>query len=177
MRTLKGIYDFINNILGYNDVDDIQGEVRNEIKGVDYKLYKEPVFLISAHNGGVSGLNEKRAIRDMADANFTVAMIDGNWHTNEEILEAAKWCARYNMLIMVSRYGILNDILNDMLSDCPSVYSTIEVDEPVPEKFKQAAEQVNEYIAKYGRYGWKPFLNFCPACRSCGFSYRVDWIF
>lgn len=165
---VKAIYDFINNTLGYDDVENERKGAKNDISGVNYMLYSEPKFLISAHNGGVEGLDRKKAIRDMSLANFTVAMIDNNWHTDEQILTAAKWCAVYNMWMMV---GGVTPTINDKLADCPVVYSTIEVDEPGD--FLKAAQTIRDYKEKYSKYGWKPFMNFVPITSAA--DMLIEW--
>lgn len=154
---IKAIYDFINNVLGYDDIEETKSPPQTSISGLTYKLYTRPNFLITAHNGAVSNISGKKVIRDMRDANFNVLQLDTNWHNNDEILEAAKWCSRYELLLMVG-----NPAVSDILMDCPAVFSTLEIDEPGPERFENVMQNVDSYIEKYGEKGWLPFVNMGP---------------
>lgn len=163
---MRAIYDFINNTLGYNDIDDKQGEIKTELSGVNYNIYEKPPIQILACNYSVSQYTEQSVMRDMADAHFN--MINVNRYSNENLLNLMKWCARYEIFICLEGE---DESRLDMMYDCPVIYSTLVIDEPLTERI--IAANCVEYMRKYEKYGWKPFINFIPVT-SAG-DMLIEW--
>ena len=167
---MRAIYNFINNTLGYDDIENKQDKGKTDISGVNYTLYEEPVMRISGSNYSVSAFTEQYVVRDMAKAHFNLILINSNRYNDEQILDFIKWCARYEIFVCLN--GEKENRL-DLFYDCPIIYSTYVVDEPKYDKWKAISAASSEYVQKYGKYGWKPFVNFCLPLSN--FDFLTEW--
>ena len=43
---MRAIYYFINNVLGYNDIDDIYSEPQSVMSGIEFNIYEKPLMTI-----------------------------------------------------------------------------------------------------------------------------------
>lgn len=153
---MKAIYQFINNILGYDDIEKKQIDGKTELSGVNYYIYEKPPIMITGSNYSVSGFTEQFVFRDMQSAHFNAIIVESwAYETDEKLFNFLKWCARYEILAMFR-----GSVRNELLIDCPAVYSTLVIDEPGPSKFEDSDEIVKAYVESYSKYGWKPFVNF-----------------
>lgn len=153
---MRAVYDFINNTLGYDDVYNKRTDAKSELSGVNYYIYEKPPMLLTAANHAVSAFTELSAIKDMADAHFNMVYIDRSRYDNEQLLDMMKWCARYE-IFMIFRDKKYYD---ESYVDCPIIWSTYSVDEPPISNWIKLEKEMKSYMENYGKYGWKPFMNF-----------------
>lgn len=178
---IRAIYDFINNTLGYDDVDDKHGETKETISDVTYNLYNEPEFLFMASNSCVPAFTEQHAIRDMAEAHFNMTFVwEYLYETDEQLHNFVKWCARYCIFIIMSQSNGYN---TELYWDCPVIWGHYVSDEPTVDKFASVHEKCDEYVQKFGKYGWKPYINinapvekWTPQCEWLGLFDSVPMV-
>lgn len=152
---MRAICAFMNDYLGYDDIENSYGEPSKFIQGVEKYIYKKPVLTLLGSNFSVSAYTEQAVVRDMAAAHFNMTLIDETLYTYEEFRDFIKWCARYEIFIMIR----MNTIKYfDLYVDCPVIYGNM-MDEPKLEHWESASEWCKAYIEKYSQYGWKPFIN------------------
>ena len=151
---MRAIYDFINNYLGYDDIENKYEEPSKAIYGVEKNIYKQPALRILGSNFSVSAYTEQYAVRDMHDAHFNMTLIDAGLYTEEQLRDYVKWCARYEIFVMMR--GVL---YTDVYIDCPVIWGH-SVDEPSLEQYEAISQWCREYEEKYSQYGWKPDVNF-----------------
>ena len=152
---MRAIYDFINNYLGYDDIEDKYTDEVKPISGVKKYIYKEPYLRILGSNFSVSAYTEQYAVRDMHDANFNMTLIDGGLYSEDEIRDYVKWCARYEIFIIMRSIAY-----PEVYYDCPVFWGHCILDEPNPEKFETVYLACKDYTEKYSQYGWRPYVNF-----------------
>ena len=162
---MRAVYDFINNYLGYNDIDNIYSEPKSEISGVNLNIYKEPIFTLMGSNFSVSPYTEQYAVRDMHEAHFNLTLIDIGLYNSEQIRDFVKWCARYEIFIMMRGIQYV-----DVYADCPIIWGHVIMDEPALSMFASCSQACAEYIEKYSQYGWQPYVNFT------GFDYVFEML-
>ncbi len=172
---MRAIYDFINNYLGYDDVEDkIIAEPKAEIAGVNIKIYQEPLITLLGSSFATSPYTEQYAVRDMAKAGFNMTIIDSFRYSKEQFHNFIKWCSRYEiklMLIALPKLSydvdrIIESALN--YKDCPVIWGHVLRDEPREEMFRGIAEACRKYLEKPECIGWKPYVNFA------GFKHVYD---
>ena len=154
---MRAIYYFINNVLGYNDIDDIYSEPQSVMSGIEFNIYEKPLMTIMGSNFSVGPYTEQYAVRDMHDAHFNMMLIEESVYSREQILDFAKWCARYEIFIAIRSMKFTQAYI-----DCPIIWGHVIYDEPLPnlETYISVTEKCDSYIEEYGKYGWKPWVNF-----------------
>ena len=151
---MRAIYDFINNYLGYDDIENKYEEPSRTVYGVQKNIYREPSLRIMGSNFSVSPYTEQYAVRDMHDAHFNMTLIDSDFYTEEQMRDYVKWCARYEIFVIMR-----NVLYTDVYIDCPVIWGH-SVDEPKLEEFESVSQWCKEYNEKYSQYGWRPDVNF-----------------
>ena len=151
---MRAVYNFINNYLGYDDIDDIYSEPQSEISGVNLNIYKEPLLTLMGSNFSVSPYTEQYAVRDMHEAHFNMTLIDIGQYSMEQIRDFVKWCARYEIFIMMRGINY-----TDVYADCPIIWGHVIFDEPSISMFASCSQSCAEYIEQYAQYGWQPYIN------------------
>ncbi len=152
---MRAVYDFINNYLGYNDIDNIYSEPQKSIDGINFRIYQKPLFTFYANNGAVSMFTEQYAVRDLHEAHFNLVDADLNWATYEQFRDFIKWCARYDIFIVVGSQKWF-----ELYYDCPVIWGHFLRDEPPISTYADISRQCDEYTEKYKQYNWKPWVNF-----------------
>lgn len=152
---MRAIYDFMNNYLGYNDIEDKYTEAVKPIVGVNTYIYQQPLLRILGSNFSVSPYTEQYAVRDMHDAYFNMTLIDAGLYSEEQMRDYVKWCARYEIFIIMRSIAY-----TDVYYDCPVIWGHCITDEPTLENFEAVSLGCKEYTEKYSQYGWKPYVNF-----------------
>ena len=152
---MRAVYDFVNNYLGYNDIDNIYSEPQDSISGVNIKIYEKPLITLYACNYAVDPYTEQYAIRDMHDAHFNMTTVYSQWYSKDELLDFIKWCARYEIFVIFLEFSYV-----DSYTDCPIIWGHLIKDEPQTKDYEMYSQRCTEYVEKYGKYGWKPFVNY-----------------
>lgn len=132
---MRAVYDFVNNYLGYDDIEDIYSESK-AVSGTKTYIYKEPSLTLMGSNLSVSAYTSVEAVRDMAECNFNMIQIMADRYTDEEMRNFAKWCARYEIRVLV--YAI-TDFENETITvtdledavENPMIWGHYIKDEPV----------------------------------------------
>ena len=122
---MRAVYDYINNYLGYNDIDNIYSEPQSEVSGVNLHIYQKPLLTIMASNYSVSAFTEQYAIRDMHDACFNMTMVEAGAYSKDELIDLVKWCARYEIFLIMRSVRFVEEY-----TDCPIIWGHTVRDEP-----------------------------------------------
>ena len=152
---MRAVYDFINNYLGYNDIDNIYSEPKSEVSGVNLHIYQKPLLTIMASNYSVSAFTEQYAIRDMHDACFNMKMVEAGAYSKDELIDLVKWCARYEIFLIMRSIRFV-----DEYTDCPIIWGHTVRDEPHVKDYIMYSQQCEDYAEKYSQYGWHPWVNY-----------------
>ena len=142
---MRAIYYFINNILGYNDIDDIYSDPQSVMSGIEFNIYEKPLMTIMGSNFSVGPYTEQYAVRDMHDAHFNMMLIEESVYSREQILDFIKWCARYEIFIAIRSMNFTQAYI-----DCPIIWGHVIYDEPLPnlETYISVTEKCDSYIEK-----------------------------
>lgn len=160
---MRAAYDFINNYLGYDDVEDVYTQPTNEIDGSFVYLYEKPSFLIIAHNAA-HNVFTKKVIRDAKSAYFNLMTVDKNFCTEAEYMDIGTWCVRYEMYFMgiaLCDYDTCDVELycEDYIIKNPMAkYAGIR-DEPPTELLPTIQKMADNFNEKYSQYGINCFVN------------------
>ncbi len=152
---MRAVYDFINNYLGFNDVDNIYSEPKIEISGVNFHVYKKPLLTLMGSNYSVRAYTEQYAIRDMHEAHFNMTLIDVGLYSQEQLRDFVKWCARYEIFVIMRGINF-----TQTYTDCPIIAGHMIMDEPAISDFIYFSDICTDYLEKYAQYGWQPYVNF-----------------
>lgn len=151
---MRAIYDFINNYLGYNDIDKIYSEPKSDVSLVTLKLYEKPLITLLGSNFSVSPFTEQYAVRDMAEAHFNMVAVASYKYTEKQFRDFAKWCARYEIFIItIDRTTYIEVALN-----CPVLYGCL-TDEPKYDRYEKTSAWCTDYYNEFSQYGLKPYVN------------------
>ena len=152
---MRAIYDFINNYLGYDDIENKYGEPSKAIYGAEKNIYKQPALRIQGSNFYVPAYTEQYAVRDMHDAHFNMMSIQAELYDEKQLRDFIKWCARYEIFVIIQ-----NEVkYPEVYYDCPVIWGH-GVDEPRIEEYESVSQWCKEYNEKYSKYGWRPDVNF-----------------
>ena len=161
---MKAAYDFINNYLGYNDLEDSYGEAKAEISGTETKTYTEPAFTIMVANPGKYPFSCAKDVKVMADAGFNMTKLDVTNFSPESFRTYAKWCARFNVrIIQKSVYNVktksfaINE--QDFAVNNPIIYGHYARYETKSDLLDMYSEMCDIYKENYSQYGWKLVMN------------------
>ena len=157
---LRAVYDFINNYIGYDDIKDAYSEPTKAISGTYVNIYKKPDFIIEAACWATT-FDKAEYIKDIAEANFNMLMILQNFYKQEQFHDLTKWCARYEIELLVNVVPTNNEMRwCEVYSDCPIIYGGYVWDEPSLEQLEYVQELCDQYSEAYSQYGWKPYMNY-----------------
>lgn len=169
---MRAIYEFMANYLGYDDLSNAYTEPAHEISCLEVRLYQKPPLVLLAANYSVSAFTEQFAIRDMHDAHFNLTLVETGYYTKQELHNFTKWCARYDIFVIFR--GIRD---TDIYLDCPIIWGHIIRDEPTADTYMQYSEECDAYIKEYGKYGWKPLVNYLGNSRYWQFHSEAEGFF
>lgn len=169
---MRAIYEFIGNYLGYDDLNNAYIGPAYAISCLEVRLYRKPPLTLLAANYSVSAFTEQYAIRDMHDAHFNLTLVETGYYTKQELHNFTKWCARYDIFIIFR--GIRD---TDIYLDCPVIWGHIIRDEPTTDTYMQYSEECDAYMLEYGRYGWKPLVNYFGSTRYWRFHSETEGFF
>ena len=144
---MRAVYDFINNYLGYNDIDDIYSEPKSKISGVNLNIYEEPLLTLMGSNFSIQPYTEQYAIRDMHEAQFNLTLIDIDQYSKDQLRDFIKWCARYEIFIIMRGINY-----TELYTDCPVIWGHFLRDEPPISTYADISRQCDEYTEKYKQY-------------------------
>ncbi len=150
---LRAIYAFINDWLGYDDVDDVYSTPKTELSGFNEIIYKKPKMTIFGCNAAVDPFVEISVFRDMHEANFNMMEIQSGY-TQEQIRNLVKWCTRFEIWLMFTLTYYIED-----WKDCPIIWGLYVWDEPLQENMLQAYDKCEEFYEQYGDLGWEAGIN------------------
>ncbi len=166
---MRAVYTFINDYLGYDDVDDKWIDPTKEISGVEKYTYKEPVFKIAAGNFYTIPYTEAWQVRDVKDANFNAMIVQGviwGYETMEDFRQFILWCTRFDLeLVLPVSIDWEEETFSlyylEAYEDNPIVWGHYIIDEPVTEYLNTLTKIALQYSKLYSEKGWKSFINYC----------------
>ncbi len=168
---MRAIYDFINNYLGYDDLENVYAQTpASEIKESKTVLYTEPAFTISVLNDGARPFTSAKDVKVMADAGFNMVRLDVSRFKPELYKDYAKWCARFNVRILQRAvYSIKNRdfFVNDLEYSInnPIIYGHWAKYDASINDIETYNDMCAAYQEKYEQYGWKLVMT-APAQKS-----------
>lgn len=160
---MRAAYDFINNYLGYDDIDDIYSVPTKEIEGEFIYTYEAPTFIIAAHNAA-HNVFTKAVIRDAKEAHFNLMTSDYNFNNDEQYKDVATWCVRFELYFMCgvsSNYETFETKLHCedfMLKNPMAKYAHLR-DEPPEDTIPTIHKLAENFNSKYAQYGIKCYVN------------------
>lgn len=157
---MRAAYDFVNNYLGYNDLDDIYGDAAQTISGTSTNTYKEPAFTIMVANPGKYPFSCANDVKVMADAGFNMVKLDSYKISTEDFRSYAKWCARFGVrIVLKSVYNIKEKTFDstnlDVALSCPMMRGHHARYEEATYAYELYSEMCDVYKETYSKYGWK----------------------
>lgn len=160
---MRAAYDFINNYIGYNDVDDIYTVPEKEIGGEFVYTYEAPTFIIAAHNAA-HNVFTKAVIRDAKEAHFNLMTSDYNFNDDEQYKDVATWCVRFELYFMcgvLSNYETFETelICEDFMINNPMAKYAHLRDEPSEDVLPTIGKLADNFNSKYAQYGIKCYVN------------------
>ncbi len=163
---MRAIYDFVNNYLGYDDLEDKYSDMKKTVAGETVTLWERPSFHIMGSNFSCDAYTEAWQIRDFVDCNFNMFMaLFYSYNEEEPAKDVAKWCARFG-IEMVYYPDIDWNAMTIMLPedegfiDNPALWGFYVTDEPWEDNTCEAYRQILENSKeKYKDTGWKFYVN------------------
>lgn len=160
---MRAAYDFINNYLGYDDIDEVYSVPEKEIGGEFIYTYEAPTFIIAAHNAA-HNVFTKAVIRDAKDAHFNLMTSDCNFNNDEQYKDVATWCVRFELYFMCgvsSNYETFETELycEDFMLKNPMVKYAHLRDEPPEDALPTIGKLADNFNSKYAQYGIKCYVN------------------
>ncbi len=167
---MRAIYDFVNNILGYDDINDVHGEAETEIRNVKTVLWQKPEFYIMAANFASNPFTEAWQVKDVADGGFNLLHLpygSTGYIEGASLRDELKYCARFGIegLIMPTTKKNYNADKKEMffeneedIIENPAVFGMYVYDEPQPDKLGIAHDMLIAAKKKFGNLGWKFYI-------------------
>ncbi len=151
----NAIYDFINNYLGYDDVEDVTTEAKSEVSGLNVSYHEKPAVFIYGSTWS-SPVTNVKMVKYLAEANFNGFMYTYCQETENSLHNLVRWCARYGIYLVLNR-GVFAP---ELYYDCPIIVGHYIWDEPEETDFTMLLDLLKDYKEKYSQYGWKSWINF-----------------
>ncbi len=163
---MRAAYDFINNYLGYDDIEDKYSEPSKKIQGISENIWKEPEFYIMGSNFSCASFDKTWQIRDFVDCNFNLLHIQQNaYKSDEDVRNVATWCARFGIELFLypnidSDTKQVTIPCEDDLIENPAMWGLYIFDEPYTEEQNEFYSVVsNNAKERFDRYGWNICVN------------------
>lgn len=166
---MRAAYDFINNTLGYNDLDGVWSDPKEEISGVTPVLFSEPEFKILAGNFYKIPFTDPKAVRDMVRCGFnmTLNFTISCYETEEQLRDYCLWCCRFGLpVLLTQRIRVKETTYAEYpnlaaYEDNPIIWGVYIVDEPDYPQRISLSLFVDEWKEKFKDKGWKTYVNDC----------------
>ncbi len=157
---MRAIYDFINNYLGYDDLNDTYADPTAQIKDTKTAIYTEPALTISVQHEGARPFSSAKDVKVMADAGFNMVRLDTSRFEPELYYDYTKWCARFGVRVLQrSVYSIKNRdfYVNDLEYSInnPIIFGHWAKYEASIDDIATYNDMCAAYAEKYEQYGWK----------------------
>ncbi len=157
---MKAVYDFINNYLGYDDIENVYSAPSEKLEGTKTVLYKEPAIIITAPVEGTTPFASQKDVQIMAEAGFNMTRIDTTRFTVDEFRHYAKWCARYNIRILQRGAYIDSESKflqpdEEYMKDCPVIYGHWVMENKRTGDLPIYERLCATYKEQFEGYGWK----------------------
>ncbi len=173
---MKAIYDFINNYLGYNDLDDTVSKATSTLSEAKTVLYSEPSYDIMTTNPGKYPFLEAKDAKTMADAGFNLVQLDVSKLDLDAFKLYSKWCARFNIRILQKGiYNIKTEEFNindvEFTTANPLIFGHYVQYAYDLDNLEFYEELCTAYKEKYSQYGWKLVMHINSIPGSTGYTY------
>ena len=162
---MRAAYDFINNYIGYDDIEDEYSEPQKQITGLNTTIWKKPELYLMGSNLSCGPFSEVWHVKDFADCNFNLLQISQQMYTDTGVRDVATWCARFGIELFY--YPATDRESKQVIIPCeedlienPAVWGLYIVDEP------SSTEQnifwstvVANAKERFDKYGWTVYVN------------------
>ena len=176
---MRAAYDFINNYIGYDDIEDKYSEPEKQITGLNTTIWKKPELYIMGTNFACGPFTEKWQVKDFVDCNFNLLEVSQPKNTDEGVRDVATWCARFGIEFFY--YPATNKETKQVaipyeedLIENPAVWGLYIVDEPSSTEqnifWSTVAANAKE---RFDKYGWTIYVN--TALNSYDLNYDEGW--
>ncbi len=157
----NAVYDFVNNVLGWDDVYDEYSVPTESVNGVKVVYHEKPPVIIMGSTWA-SIFDTPIKVKTLADANFNGIMYTIQIQNEYDHLhESIRLFARYGIYVVMNR-GVM---LPELYYDCPVILGHNIWDEPWGEEIPLVADMLKDYKEKYSQYGWKSWVNMVGSLR------------
>lgn len=164
---VRAIYDFVNNYIGYNDINSEvdYSAVTEKIKGYKKVCYSDNDFITVAVDFEGEPRVNYSDVKRLKDTLFNAILIDTVNYTELQLKMLFKWCARCGIKVIMR--GLMYE---DVCVECPVVWGHCIVDRPYGEEaFEYYTEECKRYTELYSKYGWKPYVNLMGQSDTLGY--------
>ncbi len=178
---MRAIYDFVNNYLGYDDLEDKYSEMKEKVEGKMVTLWEAPEYTTMGSMFSAQPFQNVLQVKDFVDGNFNVAQImvssvinkKGTYTDPAPVRDTLKWCARFGIQAMIYPKISINkedsnvftvqisenDETEQSVIDCPAVYGLYLIDEPSESNIVIYRNILLYAKEKYTKLGWKMIIN------------------
>lgn len=165
---MRAIYDFTENCLGYDDLNDIFSDTVHDLDKKKTVIWEKPDFYIMGANFSCAPMTEPWQIKDLADCNFNVVQLNSgmlDFYTEKSLRDTFKYCARFGIEAMylpqvdsTAKELILPD--EDDIIENPAFWGFYIVDEPRTEEQNELYREVlRKAKKKYSGNDRKFYIN------------------
>ena len=163
---MRAAYDFINNYLGYDDLEDVYSVPEKGINGEFVSRYVAPTFIIAAHNAFHQPFTPK-FIKQAKDCNINLMSYNlctgSQYWKEEDYKDVATWCVRFGMYFLADAVVDANNEATlhceEFMLNNPMVYAAHLRDEPDVSILPVIHKQIESFNSKYSQYGIKCYVN------------------
>lgn len=160
---LRGIYAFIHDFLGYDDIEEkVIGDVTAVLEKQEYYRFDDPALTVMAYDRGRYPFRYISDVKEMAEAGFNMVRLDLADLSEEQFCDYAKWCARFGIrMILNGLYNLRSDelVTPDFCLNNPLIYGhyLMMLPEAPYETYFEHLPKL-DYENRYGKMGWKLVL-------------------
>ena len=162
---MRAAYDFINNYIGYDDIEDEYSEPQKQITGVNSTVWKKPELYLMGSNLTAEPFTEVWHVKDFVDCNFNLLQIMSMKYTDTGVRDVATWCARFGIELFY--YPATDREAKQVIIPCeedlienPAVWGLYVKDEPSTEEenifWSTVVANAKE---RFDKYGWTIYIN------------------
>lgn len=163
---MRAAYDFINNYLGYDDIEDEYSEPEKGIGEDTVYAYTAPTFIVAAHNAWHPAFTPK-VVKEACDCHINLMTYnlcsDQKYWIEDDYKALATWCVRFGIYFMADAYiSGDNEVTiksEEFMLKNPMLYGVHLRDEPGENDLPTVHKQVESFNLKYSEYNLKCYIN------------------
>lgn len=163
---MRAVYDFINNYLGYDDIEEKYSEPSKKIQGISENTWQKPELYIMGSNMSCAPFSEIWQVKDFVDCNFNLLQINtASYNDDTKVRDVATWCARFGIELFLypetdqDTMQVIIPCEEDLVEN-PAMWGLYVRDEPNSDEqntfFSAVTVNARE---RFDKYGWTVYIN------------------